>query len=126
MQNDARKTLNNIRSFVKVNRDAFQKILFFRYFVCFAQGLVFPIGGSYLKFVYFPLVKTILSLPQRLFGFHSTQKLRYRVTRAKPFKMTCRTFASLNFVQIFQIHFKTTSIMFTISKKNISFSFIKQ
>ena len=77
-------------------------------------GLVFPVGGALLKFVDFPLVKNILSLPQRLFGFHSTQKLRYRASRAKPFKLTCRSFASLNLVQIWQIHSKTTYIMFTI------------
>ena len=29
---------------------------FFRYFVCFVPGLVFPVGDSLLKFVDFPLV----------------------------------------------------------------------
>ena len=29
--------------------DAFQKILIFRYFVCFVPGLVFPVGGPLLK-----------------------------------------------------------------------------
>ena len=56
MQNDARKTLNNKKVIFKVNRDAFQKILIFRYFVCFVPGLLFPVGGSLFKFVDFPLV----------------------------------------------------------------------
>ena len=71
--------------------------------MCFEPGLVVPVGGSLLKFVDFPMVKNILSLPQRLFGFHSTQKLRYRASRAKPFKLTCISFASLNLVQMWQI-----------------------
>ena len=114
------------RSYVKVNRDVFHMILIFRYFVCFVPGLVVPVGGLLLKFVDFPLIKNILSLPQRLFGFHSTQKLRYRASRVKPFKLTCRSFASLNLVQIWRTHSKTTYIMFTICKKNMSFSFLKQ
>ena len=94
--------------------------------MCFVPGLVFPVGGSLLKFVDFPLVWNILSLLQRLFGFHCTQNRRYCASCAKPFKLTCRSFASLNMVQIWQIHSKTTYIMFTICKKNMSFSFIKQ
>ena len=94
--------------------------------MCFVPGLVFPEGGSLSKFVDFPMVKNILALPQRLFGFHSTQNLRYRASRPKPFKLTRWSFASLNLVQIWQIQSKTTYIMFTICKKNMSFSFIKQ
>ena len=33
-----------------------KRSLFFRYFVCFVSGLVFPVGGSLLKFADFPLV----------------------------------------------------------------------
>ena len=51
-------------------------------------GLVLPVGGSLLNCVDFPLVQNILPIPERLFGFHSTQKLRYRASRAKPFKLT--------------------------------------
>ena len=36
---------------------------------------MFAVGGSLLKFVDFPLVKNFLTLPQRIFGFHGTQKL---------------------------------------------------
>ena len=78
--------------------DAFQKILLFPLFCVFLPGLVFPVGDSLLKFDVFPLVKNILTLP--LCAFHSTQKLRYRASHAKPFKLTCRDFASLNSVQI--------------------------
>ena len=102
------------RSFVKVNRDTVEKILIFSLFCAF------PVGGSLLKFVDFPLVKNILSLPQRLFGFqcipmfHSTQKRRYCASCAKQFKLTCRSFASLNLVKIWRIHSKTTYIMLGI------------
>ena len=33
-----------------------KRSFFFRYFVCFAPGLVFPVGGSLLKLVDFSLV----------------------------------------------------------------------
>ena len=52
MLDDARKTFNNKRLFVKVNRDDFQKILNFSLFCV----LVFPVGGSLLNFDDFPLV----------------------------------------------------------------------
>ena len=49
-----------------------KRSLFFRYIVCFVPGVVFPVGGLLLKFDDFSLVLNILSLQQRLIGFHST------------------------------------------------------
>ena len=72
-------------SFVQVNRDAFSKRSeSFRYYVCFVPGLVFPVGGSL-----FSAGLEHSLLPHRLPGFNSTQKLRYRASSAKPFKLTC-------------------------------------
>ena len=64
-------------SFVKVNRDVFKTIFMFSsFFLCFASGIMFPVGGLLLAFDDFPLVKNILSPPQQLFGIYSIQKLQ--------------------------------------------------
>ena len=115
------------RSFVEINRDAFQKILIFSLFCLFCARTSVSCRRFVIKVCWFSAgLEHSLSLPQRLFGFHCTQKRRYCASCAKPFKLTCRSFASLNLVQIWQIHSKTTYIMFTICIMNMSFSFIKQ
>ena len=84
---------------------------------------MFPVGGLLFTLDDFPLVWNILSSPQLLFGFYSIQKLRQSCKSCKPFKLTYRRFASLNVVQIWQTHSKTTNITLTICKKNVLFSY---
>ena len=58
MMQGRRKECQRIkRSFVKVNIGMFSdRSLFFRHFLCFVSGLVFPVGSLLLKCDDFPLV----------------------------------------------------------------------